>query len=273
VNGANAVVGALKKIGKKYTIPDLKLTMLPIKPGSFMMGSTYGDSDEKPVHKVTLTKSFWMGCTEVTQAQWSTVMGADPSRFKGDANPVDSVSWNDCVEFCKKLTARERAAGRISDEFEYRLPTEAEWEYCARGGAKSKGFKYGGSDNLDDVAWYYENSGDQRLNDDNWSFSKFKSNNCKTHPVAQKRANELGLYDMSGNVWEWCGDKFGYYTSDAQVDPTGPKSSRLRVFCGGSWRDDDGRCRVSYRLRHTPVVKNDCIGLRIVRARVRPSSR
>ena len=219
VKSKTSVLGhAGKNAVSTMEIPDLGIVLLPIEPGSFMMGSTSEGADEKPVHKVTLTEGFWMGRTEVTQAQWRAIMGVNPNRFAGDDRPVETVAWKECVEFCRKLTARERAAGRLSDNLEYRLPTEAEWEYCARGGAKSKGYKYSGSDTLDDVAWYCENSGDQRLNEENWF--KYYFNNCRTHSVARKQPNELGLYDMTGNVAEWCGDWRGAYPSKAQVNPT-----------------------------------------------------
>ena len=149
----------------------------------------YGD--ESPVHSVTLS-SYYMGETEVTQALWKAVMGNNPSRFKGDNLPVENVSWNDCQEFIRKL---KQKTGK-----NFRLPTEAEWEYAARGGKKSNGYKYSGSNNIGSVAWYDDNSSNQ------------------IHAVKGKRLNELGLYDMSGNVWEWCSDWYGQYLESGFVE-------------------------------------------------------
>ena len=247
-----AVKKSKVKLGKNrkiIMIRDLELVLISIAPGSFMMGSNAGESDEKPVHKVTLTEPFWMGRTEVTQAQWRAIMRTNPSPFKGEDDPVQKVSWNDCVKFCKKLTVRERAAGRLPANQEYRLPTEAEWEYCARGGVKSKGYKYSGSDTIGDVAWYDGNSGNE------------------THPVAQKQPNELGLYDMSGNVWEWCGDYYDWsYPRDAQVNPTGPRSSKYRVIRGGCWYSYAELCRSSQRHGLGQSLADYYLGFRIVRA-------
>ena len=170
---------------------DVKLKMVKVEKGSFQMGSNDGNSYEKPVHKVTLTKDFWIGETEVTQSQYKTVMGKNPSSFKKGGNyPVECVSWYDAMAFCRKLTELERSAGRLPKGYEYTLPTEAQWEYAARGG-KSKGYEYSGSDDLGEVGWSWDNS------------------NGATHSVRQKKPNELGLYDMSGNVYEWCRDWYG----------------------------------------------------------------
>ena len=148
-------------------------------------------------------------------------MGSNPSYFEGDALPVEQVAWNDCQEFIRKLNQK---TGK-----NFRLPTEAEWEYAARGGKKSNGYKYAGSNDIGSVAWYTNNS------------------DSKTHPVKGKSPNELGLYDMSGNVWEWCSDWYGSYSSGSQTNPQGPSSGSLRVLRGGSWRSNAGYCRVSYR--------------------------
>ena len=178
-----------------------------IEPGTFLMGSDSGDSDEeKPAHKVTLTKGFYMQMTEVTQKEWQAVMGDNPSSFKGPDLPVEQVSWEDALEFLKKLNAAEKGA-------KYRLPSEAEWEYAARAG------QAGEPANLEAVAWYETNSGKQ------------------THPVGQKQPNAWGLYDMLGNVYEWCADWYDYdfYAKSPSVDPPGPGSGKLRVLRGGSW--------------------------------------
>ena len=209
------------------------------------MGATHeqgneANSDEKPAHRVTLN-SFSIGQTEVTQELWEAVMGSNPSKFKGAKLPVEQVSWNDCQEFIKKLNA---LTGQ-----HFRLPTEAEWEYAARGGSKSQGYKYSGSNNLGDVAWYDDddNSGD------------------KTHDVATKQPNELGLYDMSGNVYEWCLDWYGSYSSSSSSNPTGPgpASGFGRVYRGGSWFSYAGRCRVANRNGGYAGNRSDLFGLRL----------
>ncbi len=210
--------------------------MVFVEGGTFKMGSNDYDS-EKPIHDVTLS-DFYIGKYPVTQAQWHAVMGENPSHFKGcDDCPVENVSWDDVQEFIKKLNDR---TGK-----NYRLPTEAEWEYAARGGNKSKGYKYAGSDNLDEVGWYNGNAG------------------SKTHPVGQKKPNELGIYDMSGNVWEWCADWYGAYPSEPQTNPTGPAKGTDRVVRGGSWVDFDNFCRVSYRFRYNFDFRNLNIGFRL----------
>ena len=219
----------------------VKFNMVKIKGGTFRMGATSEqsnyDNDEKPVHSVTLS-DYYMGETEVTQELWEAVMGSNPSRFMGDnQRPVERVSWDDCQEFIKKLN---QLTGK-----EFRLPTEAEWEYAARGGKYSRGYKYSGSSNSDEVAWYGTNSGD------------------KTHPVATKKANELGLYDMSGNVLEWCNDRYGDYHSNSQTNPTGPSQGEYRVLRGGSWDFNDGGVRVSDRLNFTPDFRFIYYGLRL----------
>ena len=179
-----------------------------------------------------------MGETEVTQELWQAVMGSNPSYFIGSQRPVEQVSWNDCQEFIEKLNT-------LTGE-KFRLPTEAEWEYAARGGNKSKGYEYAGSDNVGDVAWYTDNS------------------KSSTHEVKGKLPNELGLYDMSGNVWEWCSDWYGAYSSGAQVDPAGPASGSTRVRRGGSWSSDAAYCRVFYRSGITPTAALTYNGLRFV---------
>ena len=174
----------------------------------------------------------------MTQAQWRTITGKNPSRFTGDNNPVEQVSWNEAQEFCKKLS---ELTGK-----KYRLPTEAEWEYAARGGKKSKGYKYSGSNTIEDVAWYYSTS---------------KNN---TYSVGQKQPNELGIYDMSGNVWEWCSDRFGSYTSSPQTNPKGATSGSDRVFRGGSWSSSAEFCRVAFRITRFPDYRQFILGLRLV---------
>ena len=220
----------------------ITIDMVKVEAGTFMMGATSEMENpyswEKPVHQVTLTNDYYIGKYEVTQALWKTVMGSNPSYFKGDNLPVEQVSWNDCQEFISKLN------GLTGKKF--RLPTEAEWEYAARGGKKSRGYQYSGSSNISDVAWYDGNSG------------------SKTHLVGTKQANELGLYDMSGNVYEWCQDWFGFYVSSSQTNPTGAVSGSYRVDRGGSWAFNARHCRSSYRDSGTPVSRYKFLGLRLV---------
>ena len=228
----------------KFNVGGVEFKMVYVEGGTFTMGATAEQGlealeGEKPAHKVTLS-DYYIGETQVTQALWKAVMGDKPSRFKGGDNlPVEQVSWEDIVE--KFIPALNRKTGRT-----FRLPTEAEWEYAARGGNRSKGYKYSGSDNIDEVAWYAGNSGD------------------KTHPVRGKKANELGLYDMSGNVWEWCHDWYGEYSSGAQTDPKGPDKGSCRVLRGGSWFNAARYCRVSSRPDYAPDHRNFCCGFRLV---------
>ena len=220
----------------------ISIDMVKVEAGTFMMGATSEMKDpydnEKPVHQVTLTNDYYMGMYEVPQALWEAVMGSNPSYFKGDNLPVEKMSWNDCQEFISKLNSM---TGR-----KFRLPTEAEWEYAARGGKKSRSYQYSGSSNISDVAWYYGNSG------------------SKTHPVGTKQANELGIYDMCGNVYEWCQDWYGSYSSSSQTNPTGSDSGANRVLRGGSWNFIAGYCRSSYRLYGTPFSRSHYLGLRLV---------
>ena len=231
-----------KKTDLSLTVNGVSFEMVYVEGGTFDMGATTeqgsdAESDEKPVHSVTLD-GYYIGKCEVTQELWEAVMGSNPSHFKGAQNPVENVSWNDCQEFVSRLNS---LTGRT-----FRLPTEAEWEYAARGGNKSLHYKYSGSDNIDDVAWYGDNSGGY------------------THAVGTKSPNELGIYDMSGNVWEWCSDWWGGYSAGAQTNPQGPSSGSLRVLRGGSWSYYAGYCRVSCRLNIDPDGSNINYGLRLV---------
>ena len=221
------------------TANGVSFVMKRVAGGTFRMGSDDSEAwdDEKPVHSVTVS-TFHMGETEVTQALWKAVMGSNPSNWKGDNLPVESVSWDDCQEFIRKLNS---LTGKS-----FRLPTEAEWEYAARGGSRRNGTKYAGSGSIGSVAWYTDNSG------------------SKTHPVKGKSPNELGLYDMSGNVWEWCGDWYGAYGSGSQTNPKGPSAGSYRVLRGGSWIRYAECCRVSYRYFNSPVRRNLNPGFRLV---------
>lgn len=228
-----------------FTVKGVTFKMNYVKGNTFQMGVTSeqgseAKSDEHPVHSVTLS-DYYMGETEVTQALWKAVMGSNPSNFNGDDLPVENVFYNDIVnEFLPELN---RITGKT-----FRLPTEAEWEYAARGGSKSRGYKYSGSNNLNAVAWYWDNSEFNELN---------------TQVVGTKQPNELGLYDMSGNVWEWCSDWYGGYGSGAQTNPKDPASGSGRVLRGGSWDNCAGICRVSDRYSYNPDDRNSRNGFRL----------
>jgi formylglycine-generating enzyme required for sulfatase activity len=216
--------------------------MVYVSGGTFTMGGTSeqgsdAEYNEKPTHSVTLS-SYYICKYEVTQALWRAVMGSNPSNFKGNNLPVERVSWDDCQTFINRLNSY---TGR-----NFRLPTEAEWEFAARGGNYSRRYKYSGSKHIGDVAWYDGNSG------------------YRTHPVGTKRPNELGLYDMSGNVWEWCSDWWGSYSSYSQSNPTGPNSGSGRVWHGGSWGTFATHCRSSFRSCNAPGFSSCHLGLRLV---------
>ena len=224
-----------------FTVNGVSFTMIAVEGSTFQMGATSeqgsdADSDEKPVHSVPLS-DYYIGETEVTQELWTAVMGNNPSYYSGNPKrPVERVSWNDCQEFIKKLN---QLTGK-----NFRLPTEAEWEYAARGGKKSLGYKYSGSDIAGVVA-------------------RYDGNSSSTHDVKIKQANELGIYDMSGNVWEWCQDWYGSYNSGSQTNPTGPSSGSYRVYRGGGWNDVARSRRVSYRYYSLPDGSRTDLGLRL----------
>ena len=225
------------------TANGITFTMVAVQGGTFTMGATSeqgsdAGSSEKPAHRVTLS-NYYIGQTEVTQALWQAVMGSNPSKWKGSNLPVEQVSWNDCQQFITKLN---QLTGR-----KFRLPTEAEWEYASRGGNKSRGYKYAGSNDIGSVAWYSDNSGK------------------KTHPVGQKQANELGIYDMSGNVLEWCQDWYDkeYYSKSPSNNPCNNISGSDRVIRGGSWYLVAWSCRVAYRHCGAPDGSDFSLGLRL----------
>ena len=250
VQSKKAKVDISPTIGKANYTPNVKtfyangvsFEMVEVRGGTFRMGATSEQGSdvwefEKPVHSVTLSGSY-IGKTEVTQALWKAVMGSNPSYFKGDNLPVDQVSWHDCQTFIRKLNG---LTGR-----HFRLPTEAEWEFAARGGNQSRHTQYSGSNRIDDVAWYNGNSGSD------------------PHPVKTKQPNELGIYDMTGNVLEWCQDRYGDYSSSAQSNPTGANSGLLRVNRGGSWHSDPLFCHSSHRHNNAPDDEGYGLGLRLV---------
>jgi len=210
------------------------IPMVFVEGGTFTMGCTSEQGDdcwdnEKPAHQVSLS-SFYIGQYEVTQMQWKAVMDNNPSYFKSDDLPVERVSWDDVQEFIQKLNTKTNK--------QYRLPTESEWEFAARGGNRSNSYKYSGSNTVDKAAWYNENSGDT------------------THPVGSKLPNELGIYDMSGNVYEWCSEGFSCY-------PRGLSNDSSRMFRGGSWQNVARGTRVSFRDYCTPDYECSCLGFRL----------
>lgn len=226
------------------TIKGMSFDMVYVEGGTFQMGATSEQgrdyySDEIPVHSVTLS-DYYIGKFEETQGLWKAIMdNNNPSNFQnGDDYPKYYVNWEEAQEFCKKLS---QLTGKT-----YVLPTEAQWEYAARGGVKSRGYKYSGSNTIGNVAWYIYNS------------------SSSTHPVATKQPNELGLYDMSGNVWEWCSDWYGYYSSESQSNPTGPSTGSYRVLRGGSWGGNAWSCRVSLRGSISPSSRGNGHGFRVV---------
>ena len=216
----------------------IEYPMVYVSGGSFMMGSDDSDaySDESPVHRVTLS-SYRIGKYEVTQDLWEAVMGSNPSIFKGSRKPVENVSWDDCQTFIRKLN---NLTGQ-----NFRLPTEAQWEFAARGGNSSSGYKYSGSNSVGNVAGYEGNSGGE------------------THDVGTKSPNELGLSDMSGNVWEWCSDRYGDYGSGSVYNPSGPSGGSSRVRRGGCWGSIARRYRVSNRDCSSPDFRDFSLGFRL----------
>ena len=232
-------------------LPDLGFEI--VGAGTLMIGATseQGDDayfDERPAHNVTISE-FYMGRTEVTQPLWEAVMGSNPSDFKGDLRPVEEVSRNDCQQFLQRLNnIKSQLLPPDLKNWVFRLPTESEWEYAARGGQKSRHYKYAGSNNIDEVAWYDGNSGHQ------------------THNVKQKKPNELGLYDMSGNVREWCSDWKSSYPSYSVTNPQGASSGQSRVGRGGCWLLIARSCRVASRNGDSPGYCSHFLGFRLVLA-------
>ena len=249
--------------GETFTVNGVTFTMVTVEGGTFTMGASSDDSDahddERPAHEVTLS-SFSIGKTEVTQALWLAVMGSNPSLFTPDNGyssdlnrPVECVSWYDCQTFITKLN---EMTGKT-----FRLPTEAEWEFAARGGNKGNGYRYAGSNDIDEVAWYWNNIPSNTEGTEGYG----------TQPVGTKAPNELGLYDMTGNVWEWCQDWIGTYSSEPQTDPQGPETGIMRVGRGGGWNRSGGstysnstNCRVSIRSHNNPELTCGHQGLRLV---------
>jgi formylglycine-generating enzyme required for sulfatase activity len=235
-------------VGKTLTLDlrnsmTMKLVLIPA--GKFLMGSPIreeGRGNDEGQHEVTISKPFYMGVYDVTQEQYEQVMGQNPSHFKGAKNPVEMVSWDEAVEFCKKLSAK---TGKT-----VQLPTEAQWEYACRAGSKTR-FCFGNDDmdmGLDEYGWYAGNSSNV------------------THPVGQKKPNAFGLYDMHGNVFQWCSDWYGAYPAGGVTDPTGPADGQARVFRGGSWSSNQQGCRSAFRGDNSPDTRLIIYGFRVVAA-------
>lgn len=241
---------------RRYEVNGYVFHTVLVEKGSFRMGGedSKASGNEKPVHEVTITQDYELGIHPVTQGLWRAVMGSDWPRlaFVGDERPMERVSWEDICGsggFLEKLNARLQGTPAGGTGGLFALPTEAQWEYAARGGRYHvrASHLYAGSSRLEEVGWYDDNSGEE------------------TQAVGHKQANVLGFYDMSGNVWEWCGDWYGNYPADAQTDPKGPDTGGLRVLRGGSWSGNARFCRVSYRGSSPPSYRDDSVGFRVAR--------
>ncbi|MBO4544642.1 MAG: formylglycine-generating enzyme family protein, partial [Verrucomicrobia bacterium] len=234
---------------------DVNMDMIWIEPGTFMMGSPEDENGRdynETQHEVTLTRGYWIGKYEVTQAQYQAVMGTNPSYFNGADLPVEMVNWDEAKEFCEKLTEIEKAEGRLPEGYEYTLPTEAQWEYSCRGGMRSalnSGSNLTGSEScpeMDEVGWYWYNA------------------DSTTHPVGQKQPNAYGVYDMHGSVLEWCLDRYEEnYPTEPVTDPTGPSRGSYHVIRGGSWGDAAHTCRSAYRDYCSPDESYANVGFRV----------
>ena len=232
--------------GRAWTVPELGMEFVHIAPGSFEMGSSNGDADEKPVHTVAISREFWLGKYEVTQAEYEKLTGGNPSRFEGARNPVETVPWQAAADFCRKLTESERGAGRLPAGYEYRLPSEAEWEYACRAGT---GAAYCFGDDAGRLQEYADHAG---------------NNDSGTAEAGQRLPNAYGLFDMHGNVWEWCADLFRERMT-ADGDTRNPAEQRRSVR-GGNWHDPPENCRSANRCRLLPGSHGNLLGFRVVRS-------
>lgn len=242
---------------QSFHVKGAHFNLITVEGGTFQMGATaeqdFPYHDERPEHTVTLD-TYAIGETEVTQDLWFAIMGTNPSQHIGPSFPVENVSWEDCQLFIHRL---DSITGK-----NFRLPTEAEWEYAARGGNKSSHYQFAGGNHVSDVAVYYNNSGDSLLIGE-WNYQKQLDNHCTTGVVKSKQPNELGLYDMSGNVWEWCKDLYYRYSAEPAINPQGPENGERRVCRGGSWGHSERYCRVSRRMGNMPNHPFPNVGLRL----------
>lgn len=233
-----------------FSVGGVHFNMMLVEHGEFWMGSSIEDEKaeefEIPRHKVILTEDYYIGETPVTQDLWMAIMVSNPSYYKGGDRPVESVSWNDCQKFITELN-RRLSSELAATGMKFRLPTEAEWEFAARGGNYSVDCEYAGSDDPCDVAWFSDND-----------------DLCETHRVAQLESNELGLYDMCGNVEEWCQDRFCFYSHKTQTNPIGAGHDMRRVVRGGCYFNEAQDCRVSSRFWYDPTETEDSVGFRLV---------
>lgn len=247
-------------LGRRWVVPDLGMELAAVNPGEFRMGSAEGGYDERPAHKVVLTKPFWIGTHEVTQSEYKSVMGVNPSRIEGDRNPVEGVSWDDAVAFCRTLTEIEKQAGRLPEGHRYRLPTEAEWEYCCRAGRRTP-YSFGSSElKLCRHANYCDSSNKHLAHAD----PEADDGHAESAPVGSLQPNAWGLHDMHGNVLEWCLDWYAVYPLGTVTDPTGPEAGPARVLRGGSWRSKAAECRSAARAGLPPDNRFNSVGFRVV---------
>ena len=255
LNTALLIVVSCNPPNNKRIVEEIWNGMVRVGGGDFQMGSELGRNDEAPVHVVNIN-TFYISKFEVTQEQWQSVMGSNPSKFVDRRLPVEQVNMKDILQFLTKLNS---ITGRY-----YRLPSEAEWEFAAKGGQNFAKYKFAGSADIDEVAWYWKNSGDKLLEGE-WDSIKLSQNHCRTHAVGTKRANSLGLYDMTGNVWEWCSDWYFMYQDSIELRDSlrGSNTGEYKVLRGGSSHDGETTSSVSFRGSRPPKFRSHIAGIRL----------